>query len=116
MFTSNQGDLSINYYDPESRRVRTYYPDFLAKMADGSYQLIEVKGDNMIDDEVVKAKKTAAQEMAVASGIDYIMYPGSLITSTHILEDKPKVVQYTMSQKSEIGMVAENHVPYGEKK
>lgn len=116
MFTSNQGGLSINYYDPESRRVRTYYPDFLAKMADGSYQLIEVKGDNMIDDEVVKAKKTAAQEMAVASGIDYIMYPGSLITSTHILEDKPKVVQYTMSQKSEIGMVAENHVPYGEKK
>ena len=116
MFTSNQGDLSINYYDPESRRVRTYYPDFLAKMADGSYQLIEVKGDNMIDDEVVKAKKTAAQEMAVASGIDYIMYPGSLITSTHILEDKPKVVQYTMSQKSEIGMVAENHVPYREKK
>lgn len=116
MFTSNQGDLSINYYDPESRRVRTYYPDFLAKMTDGSYQLIEVKGDNMIDDEVVKAKKTAAQEMAVASGIDYIMYPGSLITSTHILEDKPKVVQYTMSQKSEIGMVAENHVPYGEKK
>lgn len=116
MFTSNQGDLSINYYDPESRRVRTYYPDFLAKMADGSYQLIEVKGDNMIDDEVVKAKKTAAQEMAVASGIDYIMYPGSLITSTHILEDKPKVVQYTMLQKSEIGMVAENHVPYGEKK
>lgn len=116
MFTSNQGDLSINYYDPESRRVRTYYPDFLAKMADGSYQLIEVKGDNMIDDEVVKAKKTAAQEMAVASGIDYIMYPGSLITSTHILEDKPKIVQYTMPQESEIGMVAENHVPYGEKK
>ena len=85
-------------------------------MADGSYQLIEVKGDNMIDDEVVKAKKTAAQEMAVASGIDYIMYPGSLIKSTYILEDKPKNVQYTMPQESEIGMVAENHVPYGEKK
>lgn len=85
-------------------------------MADGSYQLIEVKRDNMIDDEVVKAKKTAAQEMAVASGIDYIMYPGSLITSTHILEDKPKVVQYTVPQKSEIGVVSENHVPYGEKK
>ncbi|BAK48483.1 predicted hydrolase [Clostridium sp. SY8519] len=40
----------------------------------------------MIDDEVVKAKKEAAQEMAVASGIEYIMYPGSVITSTHILE------------------------------
>ena len=32
MFTSNQGDLFVQYYDPESRRIRQYYPDFLAKM------------------------------------------------------------------------------------
>ena len=49
MFTSNQGDLSVYYYDPESGRIRQYYPDFLAKMKDGTYQLIEVKGDNKID-------------------------------------------------------------------
>lgn len=116
MFTSNQGDLSVNYYDPESRRIRTYYPDFLAKMADGSYQLIEVKGDNKIDDEVVQAKKAAAQEMAVASGIEYIMYAGSLITSTHILDDKPKSVEYTFPQRTGLGMVAEPHTTYGEKK
>lgn len=60
MFTSNQGDLSVQYYDPESKRLRKYYPDFLALMEDGSYQLIEVKGDNKIDDEVVLAKKAAA--------------------------------------------------------
>ena len=36
-------------------------------MADDSYQLIEVKGDNKIDDTVVKAKQAAAEEMAVAS-------------------------------------------------
>ena len=64
MFTSNQGDLSVQYYDPESKRLRKYYPDFLALMEDGSYQLIEVKGDNKIDDEVVLAKKAAAEEMA----------------------------------------------------
>ena len=87
MFTSNQGDLSINYYDPDSRRIRQYYPDFIAKMADGSYQLIEVKGDNKIDDVVVKAKQAAAEELAVASGVKYIMYAGSTITKTHILED-----------------------------
>ena len=87
MFTSNQGDLSIHYYDPESGRVRQYYPDFLAKMADGSYQLIEVKGDNKIDNVVVKAKQAAAEEMAVASGIKYLMYAGSTIMKTHILED-----------------------------
>ena len=89
MFTSNQGDLSVHYYDPESGRIRQYYPDFLAKMADGSYQLIEVKGDNKIDDVVVKAKQAAAEEMAVASGVKYIMYAGSRIVNSHILEDDP---------------------------
>ena len=58
-------------------------------MSDGSYQLIEVKGDNMIDDVVVKAKQAAAEELAVASGVKYIMYAGSTITNTHILEDSP---------------------------
>lgn len=29
MFTSNQGDLSVQYYDPESRRVRQYYPELI---------------------------------------------------------------------------------------
>ena len=70
-------------------RIRQYYPDFLAKMVDGSYELIEVKGDNKIDDSVVKAKQTAAEEMAVASGIRYIMYPGSVIMNSLILDDLP---------------------------
>lgn len=56
--------LAYNDYDPESGRIRKYYPDFFAKMSDGTYQLIEVKGDHMIDDTVVKAKKDAAEEMA----------------------------------------------------
>lgn len=91
MFTSNQGDLSVHYYDPESGRICQYYPDFLAKMADGSYQLIEVKGDNKIDDVVVKAKQAAAEEMAVASGVQYLMYAGSRIMSSHVLEDNPTI-------------------------
>lgn len=86
MFTSNQGDLSIHYYDPESMRVRQYYPDFFAEMADGTYQLIEVKGDNMIDDAVVKAKADAATIMAVESGVEYRMYRGSDIMKTNILD------------------------------
>ena len=86
MFTSNQGDLSVQYYDPESKRLRKYYPDFLALMEDGSYQLIEVKGDNKIDDEVVLAKKAAAEEMAVASGVHYLMYAGSTLMKTNVLE------------------------------
>ena len=84
MFTSGQGDLSVYYYDPESGRLRQYYPDFLARMADGSYQLIEVKGDDMIDNAVVKAKADAAREMAVASGVEYLMYAGSDIMNGKI--------------------------------
>lgn len=87
MFTANQGDLSVHYFDPESGRVRQYYPDFFVKMSDGSYQLIEVKGDNKIDDLVVKAKAVAAREMAVASGVEYKMYAGSTVMNTHILDD-----------------------------
>ena len=93
MFTANQGDLYVHYYDPESQRIRQYYPDFLAKMTDGSYRLIEVKGDNKIDDTVVKAKQEAAEEMAVASGVKYIMYAGSEVMNTHVLEDRPAVKQ-----------------------
>lgn len=93
MFTSNQGDLSVHYYDPESGRIRQYYPDFLAKMTDGSYQLIEVKGDNKIDNAVVKAKQAAAEEIAVASGVKYLMYAGSRIMNTHILEENSATTQ-----------------------
>lgn len=86
MFTGNQGDLFIQYYDPQSRRIRHYYPDFFAEMSDGSYQLIEVKGDDKIDDEVVKAKAEAATLIATHSGVEYKMYAGSTIKNTRILE------------------------------
>lgn len=36
----------------------------------------EVKGENKIDDAVVLAKKEYAQQIATASGMDYIMVPG----------------------------------------
>ena len=80
-----------------AKAIRQYYPDFLAKMTDGSYQLIEVKGDTKIDDTVVKAKQTAAEEMAVASGIKYLMYAGSQIMSSHILDDSESVYPRTIS-------------------
>ena len=82
--------LAADQGNPQGQfHLRQYYPDFLAKMADGSYQLIEVKGDNMIDDAVVNAKKAAAEEMALASGVEYLMYAGSEVCNSHILEDKP---------------------------
>lgn len=73
MFTSGQGDFFIQYIDPDSNSVRRYYPDFLARLKDGTYELIEVKGAHMIDNDVVKAKQFAAEEMSAASNMRYII-------------------------------------------
>lgn len=51
-----------------------------------SEKAFEVKGDNKIDDEVVLAKKAAAEEMAVASGVRYLMYAGSTLMKNNVLE------------------------------
>jgi hypothetical protein len=77
MLTHGQSDFVINYIDPNSHTVRSYYPDFLVQQEDGSYLIIEVKGDNMIDDEVVLAKADYAKQMATASNMTYKMVKGS---------------------------------------
>ena len=77
MFTADQTDFYVPYIDPESNRLRKYYPDFLVEMEDGNYLIIEVKGDHMIDDPVVKAKEAAAEEIAVESSMKYEMLKGS---------------------------------------
>ena len=77
MLTAGQTDFKINYIDPESNTVRSYYPDFLVQKTDGSYIIIEVKGDNKLDDAVVLAKKDYAKQMASASAMDYIIVPGT---------------------------------------
>ena len=50
-------------------------PDFIFQREepDGSlkYVIVEVKADNQIEDAVVQAKKDFAQQIAVASGMEY---------------------------------------------
>lgn len=77
MFTADQTDFYVPYIDPETNRLRKYYPDFLIKKDDGSFMILEVKGDHMVDDPVVKAKEEAAEEMAVESSMKYEMLKGS---------------------------------------
>lgn len=86
MFTSEQTDFYVPYVDPESNRLRKYYPDFLVKMDDDSYLILEVKGDHMMDDPVVKAKEAAAEEIAVESSMKY-----ELIKGSDIMDGKAKV-------------------------
>ncbi|WP_238500818.1 TnsA endonuclease N-terminal domain-containing protein [Ralstonia insidiosa] len=75
MLTHGQSDFFIQYIDPESRTVRSYYPDFIFEREDpdGSlkYVIVEVKADNQVEDAVVQAKKDFAQQIAVASGMEY---------------------------------------------
>ena len=77
MLTHGQSDFVINYIDPVSHTVRSYYPDFLVEMKDGSFVILEVKGDNMIDDAVVKAKADYATQLAVASKMKYSIIKGT---------------------------------------
>lgn len=85
MFTSEQNGLYIQYADPDTHRIRKYYPDFLVKLDDDTYQIIEVKGDNKIDDKIVQAKKLAAEELATESHMTYKMFAGSKIDGDEIL-------------------------------
>ena len=77
MLTHGQSDFYIQYIDPESHAVRRYYPDFLMRKDDASWVIVEVKGDNMVDDQIVQAKATATQQRANASHMSYEIIKGS---------------------------------------
>ncbi len=77
MLTHGQSDFFVQYIDPESHSIRSYYPDFLLQAADGRFIIVEVKGDNQIDAPVVLAKQSYAQQLAGASGMSYRIIKGS---------------------------------------
>jgi type III restriction enzyme len=77
MLTHGQSEFFIQYIDPESHTIRSYYPDFLMQKTDDSYIIVEVKGDNKIEDPVVLAKKAFAEQLAEASKISYQVIKGS---------------------------------------
>ena len=77
MLTHGQSEFYIQYIDPESSTVRSYYPDFLIKKEDGSWMIIEVKRDDKIDDPVVMAKKEFADQLAKANFMTYRVIKGT---------------------------------------
>ena len=87
MFTCNQTEFYIQYIEPYSKRLRRYYPDFIAKFKDGTYEIIEVKGDNKVDDDIVNAKKEATLEIATESNMKYTIYKSNDIMNRNVLED-----------------------------
>lgn len=79
MLTHGQSDFYIQYIDPESHTVRSYYPDFLFQKEDGSYVIVEVKGDDQFDNLVVRAKKEFAEQLASANDMTYKMIKASQV-------------------------------------
>lgn len=77
MLTHGQSDFYIQYIDPESHTVRSYYPDFLFQKEDGSYVIVEVKGDDQIENPVVLAKKQFAEQLAANNDMTYTMIKAS---------------------------------------
>ena len=73
MLTHGQTDFHINYIDPDTHGVRSYYPDFLILTKNGDWLVVEVKARNMMDDRDVLAKQTFAETMLKASKISYHM-------------------------------------------
>lgn len=55
-------------------------------MEDGSFQIVEVKGDDKIDDKLVLAKQQAVAEMAGASQMEYRMLAGSVIMTSNVID------------------------------
>ena len=88
--------LKYLYYNDKNGRIATGIAEFedevntVSDMVNPEYNnlvaRIEVKGDNKIDDEVVIAKKEAAEKVAVASGVQYLMYAGSKIMSSNVMD------------------------------
>lgn len=83
MLTHNQSDFFVQYIDPESHTIRSYYPDFLLQRDDGRYFIVEVKADYQIEAPVVLAKRTFVEKIAAASNMTYFLLKASDAENGH---------------------------------
>jgi len=83
MLTHGQSDFVIRYIDHSSHTLRSYYPDFLLLLQDGTYIIMEIKADHLIDDQVVKAKQEYATQLATASKMQYQIIKSSDISKEY---------------------------------
>jgi PDZ domain-containing secreted protein len=81
MFTGEYNGLAVQYLDPETNSVRTYYPDFYIVYENGNEEIVEVKADFMIDDSNVNAKKLAAENLVKNSNLKYRLVKSSEVKS-----------------------------------
>ena len=78
--------FSIPYINPEDNTVHMYFPDFLVIYNDGSQELIEIKPESNLENEVVKSKNKVAIDLCYLTGIKF-----RLVTDKEIREIKRKL-------------------------
>ena len=84
MFTNEKTGFSITYIDPSTNSLRHYYPDFVVRLKDDTYRIIEVKADFQVDNEIVKAKERATKEILADNIMKYQLIPSSKINNSFV--------------------------------
>lgn len=82
--THGQSDFYISYIDPESHSVRKYYPDFLIQRNDDNWVMVEIKGEDKLEDPIVQAKKDYAERMAEHNQFTYLFVPSKFVTKYNV--------------------------------
>ncbi|HEX6290942.1 MAG TPA: hypothetical protein VFZ66_17285 [Herpetosiphonaceae bacterium] len=100
MLTHGQSDFYVQYIDPDSHAIRSYYPDFLVRDSDGKFIIVEVKGDHQIEAPTVLAKQYFATQTALASGMTYRIIKGTDATAGQydiiLKQDEEALRQYNL--------------------
>lgn len=81
MLTHGQTDFYVDYIDPYQHSLRHYYPDFVVRLKNGNWLVVEVKGDNKLEDPIVEAKARFARELADSSRMVYRVVPASEVNA-----------------------------------
>lgn len=68
-WTKNHG-IRISYFTEENK-FRTYNPDFLVEMIDGTIEIVEMKGVHLLKNPDTKKKMEFAKKWCEARGMRY---------------------------------------------
>jgi TnsA endonuclease N terminal len=71
-WTKNHG-IRIKYFDLDNK-FKTYNPDFLVEYADGTIELVEMKGQHLLNNPNTRRKMDYAKKWCNARKIKYRIY------------------------------------------
>ncbi|MCG6150298.1 S24 family peptidase [Leptospira levettii] len=99
MLTHGQSDFSIPYVDPETHRLRHYYPDFVVHDSRSHMHIVEVKGDYLIDDPIVRAKANATRE-AMTDSSSYKIISGKQVEAnkSHLIFSSQEAIDKDLEE------------------